>query len=185
MTPTEITAIIKDKFGDKVVTRAAYPEIKPAPAPARPKALVRSAQIFREEIEVKPDVARDVILFCKNDVRLSMDLLHCITGTDYKAGEPLGVTWTLTSIKHKHWVCINTRVPRDKPNIPSVMDLYLAADWHERETYDLVGIIFEGHTNLKRILCADDWEGHPLRKDYVFPKFYHGIPTGKEVRWNS
>ena len=104
MTPSEITAIIRDKFAAQVVTRAAYPEIKPVTAPARPKPLVRSAQIFREEIEVKPEAAREVIAFCKNDARLGMDFLHCITGTDYKAGEPLGVTWTLTSIKHKHWV---------------------------------------------------------------------------------
>jgi NADH-quinone oxidoreductase subunit C len=185
MNPLDINTLIKEKFGEKVVTRAAYPEIKPVAAPHRPKPLVRSAQVFREEIEIRPEALRDVIQFCKEDPRLSFDLLHCISGVDYKAGDPLGVTWTLSSIKHKHWVSINTRLPRNAPNIPSIVDLYPAADWHERETYDLVGIIFEGHPNLKRILCADDWEGHPLRKDYVFPQYYHGIPTAKEVRWNS
>ena len=59
--------------------------------------------------------------------------------------------------------------------MPSVTDVWPAADWHERETYDLVGVQFVGHPNLKRILLSDDWEGHPLRKDYVFPLEYHGI----------
>ena len=185
MKPTEINAILKEKFPQYVVERAAYPEIKAAEVPARPKALLKSAQVLREEIQIKPEALREVILYCKNESRLSFDMLHCVSGIDYKAGEPLGVTYTLTSIKHKHFVCINTRIPRDKPNIANRVDIYPAGDCHERETFDLVGIIFEGHPNLKRILCADDWDGHPLRKDYVFPQFYHGIPTAKELRWNS
>ena len=185
MTPSEINKLIKEKFPEAVVERAALPEIKPQPALERPKPLVRSAQILREEIQIKPECLRDVVLFCKNDSRLAFDILHLVSGIDYKAGEPLGVTYHLASIRHKHWVAVNSRVARDKPVIASLIDIYPAADWLERETFDLVGIIFEGHPNLKRILCADDWEGHPLRKDYVFPQYYHGIPTDKELRWNS
>ena len=61
------------------------------------------------------------------------------------------------------------------PEIPTVTGVWKIADWHERETFDLVGINFVGHPNLVRILCAEDWVGHPLRKDYEFPLEYHGM----------
>ena len=82
-----------------------------------------------------------------------------------------------------------TRSPRrcfangDLPHIPSVTGLWPAANWHEREAFDLFGIVFDGHPNLKRILMADDWVGFPLRKDYVFPREYHGIPASVELDW--
>ena len=75
--------------------------------------------------------------------------------------------------------------PRDNPSVPSVADLWPAADWHEREAYDMFGIVFDGHPDLRRILCADDWEGFPLRKDYVFPREYHGIPASVELDWQQ
>ena len=61
------------------------------------------------------------------------------------------------------------------PEVPSVSRVWSIADWHEREAYDLVGIHFTNHPNLRRILCPEDWEGHPLRKDYEFPLEYHGV----------
>jgi len=69
---------------------------------------------------------------------------------------------------------------RDNPVIPTVSKTWPAADWHEREAFDLMGIRFAGHPDLRRILCADDWVGHPLRKDYEFPREYHGIPATTE-----
>ncbi|MGH2436146.1 MAG: NADH-quinone oxidoreductase subunit C, partial [bacterium] len=63
---------------------------------------------------------------------------------------------------------LKVRIPRDKPTVPSVTSIWDGANWHEREAYDLFGIIFEGHPNLRRIMMTDDWIGHPLRKDYVY-----------------
>jgi NADH-quinone oxidoreductase subunit C len=77
-------------------------------------------------------------------------------------------------------IAVRVRVPRDGGHLPSVADVWPAADWHEREVYDMLGVTFEGHPGLRRILCPDDWEGHPLRKDYEFPKEYHGIPGTPE-----
>ncbi|MBL0020770.1 MAG: NADH-quinone oxidoreductase subunit C [Bacteroidetes bacterium] len=67
--------------------------------------------------------------------------------------------------------------PSGLPVIPSVSSIWLAANWHEREAYDLVGIWFEGHPDMRRILMPEDWTGHPLRKDYVNPEYYHDIQT--------
>src|SRR5207249_911335 len=130
--------------------------------------------------------------FLRNDPRLQFEMLNCITGVDYletekakvpKAGfEPhLEVIYHFSSFTKRHRFVLKLVLPRWKdgkegalPEVPSVTDVWPAADWHERETYDLVGVQFVGHPNLKRILLSDDWEGHPLRKDYVFPLEYHG-----------
>jgi NADH-quinone oxidoreductase subunit C len=75
---------------------------------------------------------------------------------------------------------VRVETDRKAPSIPSVSSVWPAADWHEREAYDLMGIDFAGHPDQRRILCPDDWEGHPLRKDYDFPLEYHGIPATTE-----
>jgi len=85
------------------------------------------------------------------------------------------VVYHLASLSHGHRIVLKAIVPRDDPHIASVAAIYPTANWHERETYDLMGIVFDGHPDLRRILLPDDWEGHPLRKDYVFPESYHGI----------
>ena len=78
--------------------------------------------------------------------------------------------------KHDPWVALKVRVPRDEPLVPTVMDIWTGADWHERETWDLVGVRFTGRRELRRILLPDDWPGHPLRKDWEYPASYHGVP---------
>ena len=65
--------------------------------------------------------------------------------------------------------------PGELPEVPTLVEVWPAADWHEREAFDLAGVMFVGHPDLRRILLADDWVGHPLRKDYEFPLEYHGI----------
>ncbi|HEX5369362.1 MAG TPA: NADH-quinone oxidoreductase subunit C, partial [Dehalococcoidia bacterium] len=110
--------------------------------------------------------AHKVLEAAKTDDRLAMDFLRNLSGVDYEA-DGLEVVYHLYSYKHRHNVTIKVPVPTGDPVVQSASDLWLGADWHEREARDMFGIVFEGHPNLKRILLADDWdEGFPLRKDY-------------------
>lgn len=101
------------------------------------------------------------------------DYLTCVSGVDY--GEDLGTVYHLISLKHRHKIVLKVMTKRDNPVISSVADLWRTADWHEREIFDLFGIKFENHPDLKRILLPDEWEGHPLRKDYKTPEFFNGM----------
>ena len=120
-------------------------------------------------------------------------MCNCITAVDYlhtdpkkaaKAGwEPhIEVVYHISSIAKKHTLVVKTKVPRWKddeegelPEVPSVTGVWRTADWHEREVFDLSGVMFTGHPDLRRILCPEDWDGYPLRKDYEMPLEYHGI----------
>jgi NADH-quinone oxidoreductase subunit C len=173
MTPADIAVLLEQKFG---------PRIKSKNLEAiDPFVVVDAADLF------------EVCRFLKEDNRLQFDLLNCISGVDYlemdpkkapKAGcEPhLEVVYHLSSFRHRHRFVLKVILPRWKdnkagelPEVPSVTSLWRTADWHEREVYDLSGVGFTGHPELTRILLADDWVGHPLRKDYEYPLEYHGI----------
>ncbi len=101
------------------------------------------------------------------------DYLMSLSGMDL--GENVGVVYHLYSMKHKHKLVLKVAVPKSDPKVPTVETIWRTADWHEREAFDLIGVHFEGHHNLIRILCPYDWEGHPLCKDYETPEFYHGM----------
>lgn len=144
-------------------------------------------------IEVAPAAINEVAHFLKTDDRLLLHHLNNLSGVDYcepdekkaaKFGhEPhLEVVYHLSSYDLRHQTVIKVKLPRwqndkegDIPELDSVADVWAIADWHEREAYDLVGIRFLGHPNLRRMLCPEDWVGHPLRKDYEFPLEYHGV----------
>jgi NADH-quinone oxidoreductase subunit C len=111
------------------------------------------------------------------------DTLSCITGIDNgpQAGT-MEVIYTLYSIPFNRRLTIKVELIRNSegeplPSIPSVYSIWRTANWHEREIFDLLGIHFEGHPDLRRILLPSDWEGHPLRKDYKLQEYYHGIKT--------
>jgi NADH-quinone oxidoreductase subunit C len=98
---------------------------------------------------------------------LGFDLLGMATAVDY--GDEFELVYRIRSREMRVGIIVKSRVPREGASIASIVDLWPAADWHEREVFDLFGIVFEGHPDLRRILLPDDWVGHPLRKDYADP----------------
>jgi len=117
---------------------------------------------------------------------LYFDMLSCITGIDL--GVDIGemeVVYNLYSIPYNHSLTLKIRFERtiegnSLPCAPSLTGIWQTANWHERETYDLMGVYFEGHPDLRRILLPEDWEGYPLRKDYEEQEKYHGIKVQYE-----
>ena len=104
------------------------------------------------------------------------DMLSCVTGIDNgtDAGT-MEVVYNLYSIPYNHHLMIRVVLPREKPEIESVSSIWKTADWHEREIFDMYGIYFLNHPDLRRILMPADWEGHPLRKDYKHQEYYRDI----------
>lgn len=147
-------------------------------------------------IEVAPHGLVEVCRYLKSEPGLQYNLLNCITGVDYyqpegrkpgqAEGDPhLEVVYHLSSTIKKHALVLKVMLPRWKddvpgqlPELPTVSGVWRTAEWHEREVYDLMGVVFVGHPDLRRILCPEDWVGHPLRKDYKMPRSYHGLRGG-------
>jgi NADH-quinone oxidoreductase subunit C len=165
MTTQQIVDHLIGKFGQKIL--AALPEDK------HPRVHVNAADW--------PQIAQ----FLLRDQSLKLDWLANLSGVDYPADHKFCVVYDLYSFTHRHRFAVKVYCPRENPHVPSVADLWPAADWHEREAYDMFGIVFDGHPDLRRILCADDWEGYPLRKDYIYPREYHGIPASVELDWQQ
>jgi NADH-quinone oxidoreductase subunit C len=123
----------------------------------------------------------DVCLELRNNPATYFDFLSCLSGVDYGAGtNKFGVVYHLASIPYRTQLTLkiskeHSRDLEDLPVFSSVSSVYRTADWHEREAYDLLGIFFEGHPDLRRILLPDDWEGYPVRKDYKAAEYYKGI----------
>jgi NADH-quinone oxidoreductase subunit C len=124
-------------------------------------------------IKVPAKNIAEVAAFLKEDEALAFDSLMCLSGVDYP--NTLAVVYHLFSFKHGHKLVLKVETPRDNPSVPTVENVWRTANWHEREAFDMFGIHFENHSDLRRILCPDDWEGYPLRKDYKTQEFYHGI----------
>ena len=169
MAPEEICKLLKGRFGEAVEDTVL--------AGGHPYARVAAARW--------PEVA----VFLRDDPRLGFNVLRCISALDLLSEEKLACVYDLyhvpleqpTVLKTQtHEFAVRVVVDRNNPVIPSVAHVWPAADWHEREAYDLMGIEFSGHPDLRRILCPDDWTGHPLRKDYEFPLEYHDIPATTE-----
>lgn len=129
-------------------------------------------------VEVGPESLPDALAILKETEGLKFVQLMFQTGLDL--GDRLGVVYSLYSFEINSKVSVKASVPKEDPVVPSACMIYKAADWFERETYDMFGIRFAGHRDLRRILLPDDWEGFPLRKDYVFPEGYGGIKHERE-----
>jgi NADH-quinone oxidoreductase subunit C len=116
----------------------------------------------------------DIAGFLHDDSDLQFDFLMCLSGVDY-GKNVLGVVYHLFSMKKRHKITLKVEVPTDKAEVPSVVSIWSSANWHEREAYDMFGVVFTGHPDIRRILLPEDWEGHPLRKDFKVPEFYQGM----------
>lgn len=103
------------------------------------------------------------------------DFLSCISAVHLKEEKKYVVYYHLFSIPFQKKLVLQVILDESDLILPSISKIWLAADWHEREVFDLMGIVFEGHEDLRRILLPADWEGFPLRKDYVPQEEYHGI----------
>jgi len=178
MGPEAIARILIERFGQRV---------QPA-----------GMDTAHPHVLVEASAWHEVAVFLRDDERMGFDWLRCISSVDLPDEGKLAAVYDLhatcrpadfspeaaakmnplagTLWTERQAFAVKVVVPRDDPHIPSVADVWPAAAWHEREAYDLMGIVFDGHPNLTRILCPDDWVGHPLRKDYEFPAEYEGIP---------
>lgn len=134
-------------------------------------------EVGEQWITISSSVLVDAAKFLRDDDRTQLDVLMCLSGVHYQKEEELGVTYHTCSTELGHKLTFKVRVPESKSNIPSLESVWKTADWHEREAYDMFGMTFDNHPNHTRILCPVDWEGHPLRKDYVQQDFYQGITT--------
>src|SRR5262245_54904963 len=182
MTAADITALLEERFRGRVK---------------------KTLEAIDPWVAVAPGDIVEVCRFLRDDPRTHFDLLNCVSGVDWlepdpkkapKAGfEPhVEVVYHLASFQNRakddqnreRIIRFTVKVslarwkdgkPGDLPEVPSVTGIWASANWHEREVYDLVGVWFQGHPELTRILMSEDWIGHPLRKDYEFPLEYHGM----------
>ena len=128
-------------------------------------------------ITLKREKLVEVCRTLRGDPRLDYDHLSLISAVDYPPAT-IEIVYHLDSLTLNHPLTLKVKLPREDAKLASLVGVWATADWHERESFDLMGIEFVGHPNLVRILCAEDWVGAPLRKDYAWPEEYHGIPCG-------
>jgi NADH-quinone oxidoreductase subunit C len=154
-------------------------------------AAVERVVVFRGELtlEVSRDALVTVAQTLRDDPALRFELCLGVSGVHYpgETGRELHAVYPLMSITHNRRIRLEVAAPDSDPHVPSLFSVYPTTDWHERETYDFFGIVFDGHPSLTRIEMPDDWEGHPQRKDYPLggiPVEYHGaeIPPPDERR---
>ncbi len=153
MTPAEIHGKLKEKFGDAV-------------------AFVEDAG--EPWVRVKPAALVEVCRWLRDSREFAFDYLMSVGGVDYPERMESVIHLHSTTLNHR--IVVKVDAPREKSEVPTVEGVWPAANWHERETYDLLGIVYTGHSDLRRILLPEDWVGFPLRKDYKFPREYRGIP---------
>lgn len=132
-------------------------------------------------VRVTPEAYLKAALFLRDDPRLAFEMCHDVTAVDWL--DTFDVVAHVYSVQHKHPMCLKmSTASHDEPVAPSLTPVWSAANWHERECFDMFGIVFEGHPFLRRVLLPQDWEGHPLRKDEGNPLEYHGIPGITAIR---
>lgn len=147
MSPGELVKGLKQHFGDAVVPVQETPDLV---------------------VEIPGERLLEVAVYLRDTPGYHFNFLVFITAVDRV--DFLEVVYGLRSLEEKHSLILKVKTTATAPAVPSVTSVWPAADWDERETFDLFGVLFTGHPNLKRILLTDDWEGHPLLKSYPVNK---------------
>jgi NADH-quinone oxidoreductase subunit C len=160
MTPEDLHGNLKARFGDAIGTLSE--------AKIDPFVIVSGTQIV------------EICRFLKETPGLDFDYCEDVTGVDWPARNVIEVVYHLFSLRHKHGIVLKVETDRSRPALPTVEEVWKAANWLEREVFDLLGVEFLGHSDLRRILLPDDWIGHPLRKDYAEAGGYHGVSNTRE-----
>ncbi|GGH17406.1 NADH-quinone oxidoreductase subunit C [Sphingobacterium alkalisoli] len=135
---------------------------------------------LQKALIIHPTSLVNICSWLRDNPTYYFDFLANITAVDYHPEAKFAVVYHLTSIPYQKQLTLKVFIANDRtvenlPEIPSVRMVWKTADWHEREAFDLMGVYFSGHPDLRRILLPDDWKGYPLRKDYEDPESYHGI----------
>jgi NADH-quinone oxidoreductase subunit C len=154
MTAQEILDSLKAKFGAAV--------------------LDAKLEVMQPWISVAPDRMTDIAFFLREEPSLQFDYMMCLSGVDYNDGR-LGIVYHLFSMVHRHKIVLKAFCTKENPHVRTVSSVWGTANWHEREVFDMYGIVIDDHPDLRRLLMPDDWDGHPLRKDYKVPEFYNGM----------
>jgi len=160
MTVNEIHERLKAEFGD-AVGPLSEPKVDPF-------------------VVVKTDRVADVALFLKRTPGIELDHCNDVTGLDWPKRNVIEVVYHLFSYGHRHGIVLKVEADRGSPVVPTVTGVWKAANWLERECYDMFGVVFGGHPDLRRLLLPDDWKGWPLRKDYQESGGYHDISNMRE-----
>jgi NADH-quinone oxidoreductase subunit C len=163
MTQFEIVEKLRSNFGDKV---GAWREMTGGGEYQR-----RMGSYL--EIAA-PSSLLDIAFYLRDETELEFNALLLISSLDNGDGT-LSAVYHLESRKHGNHLALKVTVPAEAAHVPSVTSVWAHANWHEREAWDMMGIHFDGHPDHRRILLDEDWPGHPLRKDFEVPDFYHGM----------
>jgi NADH-quinone oxidoreductase subunit C len=160
MTFEEIHRRLAAKFGERIGPLA--------PAKMDPFSVVPAAEIVA------------ICRFLKDDAELGFDCLMNLSSVDWPKKNQIEIVYHLWSYARRHAFILKCQLDRAKPEIPSIESVWKSADWLEREQFDLMGVTFTGHPDLRRIMMPDDWVGFPLRKDYKEQAEWHNITTTRE-----
>lgn len=157
---SEIKDLLLEKFGEEII-------------------IGENSKLQQPQLLIASHALPHICLFLYENEQTYFDFLSCITGLD-NGNNSLEIIYHLYSIPYHHSIVLKVALEKNKedsplPKIGTVSHIWAAANWHEREIFDLIGIEFQGHPDLRRILLPNDWQGHPLRKDYQTPETYHQI----------
>ncbi len=163
----------------KAAADQAKAEGKPAPRPPKRE----ESRVYHHHGPTFQVAAGEVVEVCRwlrDNPEFDLSFLEFVSAIDWP--DRFEVVYQLTSVARQHSLTLKVPIPKTDPRVPSVVDVWRGADWHERETYDLFGIVFDGHPDLRRIMMSEDWKGHPLRKDYVYedPEWLVAVATRRQ-----